>query len=390
MRLPLAVPVLVFMTFVMGTSEFMVMGILPDISAGLGVDYMMVAGLISVFALSYAVFTPVVSGIVGRFERYRIFMVCAVLFVVANIWTMAAWDYASMALSRILTAAVSGVLFSVQLTFVVDMADVHVRAMSIGWIFAGFNISAIVGVPFGAMISHAFGWRSAFMAIAIMGVIAVAVCALTLPRNNPLVKSESKGGVGTMLRDPRMIGCFCITLLVFAGTYTVYTYLNPILTEGIGFDESNVGVGIMLFGVMCLLSNLTAGKIAGSGGMRYARWILLAHAVVLAVLPFALGASVTGMVVMMLVGLMMYLTNSSIQMEMMDIAATDYPKAVTFASSLNPTAFSLGIAAGSFLSGVIYDASGISDLGFVAALLILAASAVTFAVHSRRPGCAAS
>lgn len=380
--------VLVLMSFVLGTSEFMVMGILPDMAEGLGTDYVMIGSLVSVYALSYAVFTPVVSGIVGRFDRYRVFVLCSITFVIASVWTMVSWDYVSVAASRVVTAAVSGVLLSVSLTFVSDFADTRTRAKSVAWVYAGFNISSILGVPIGTMVSHLLGWREVFLLVTIMGVIVTLLCSAVLPRRDPLSGRSGGGGLGTMMRDPRVIGGFMVTLLSFAGSYAVFTYINPILTDGAGFDASNVGVGIMLFGVMCLLSNLAAGRLAARGGLRLVRWLMLVHAGVLALLSVLLVCAPAELADLMLAGLMMYFVNSSVQLLLMEVASKEYPSGMTLASSLNPSALNIGVAVGSFSAGLLYDASGIAHIGYLAGAFVLAAAVVATLLcrYCARPG----
>src|SRR5574344_1741298 len=176
-----SVLILVFLTFVMGTSEFMIMGILPDMARELGVEYTMIGGLVSVYALSYAVFTPTISAFIGRFDRFRVLMVTIILFLVSDVWTMVASGYVSIALSRVMTAATSGVMFSVAMAYAVDIVPREMRASTLAWMYAGFNISSIVGVPFGTVLSNIFGWRSVFVLIMAMSLLAILFSVFVLP-----------------------------------------------------------------------------------------------------------------------------------------------------------------------------------------------------------------
>lgn len=391
--MPRSVLVLVFMSFVMGTSEFMIMGILPDMSEGLGVEYTAIGALVSVFALSYAVFTPTLSALFGRFGRFRMFMVMAVLFVVADIWTLLSGSYLSVLGSRVMTAAVSGALFSLALAFVADLADTHLRASAVAWTYAGFNISSIIGVPLGTVISNVMGWRSVFVFILVLGVLGVVASALTLPRDTGDVTDRRSGAdAAGLVRDTRVIGGFLVTVLAGAGMYVIYTYITPILEDELMFTADTVGIGIMAYGVMCLLSNLIAGKLAEHGGLRVVRYLLVVHAVILFALPTALGSVWPGTLDLMLAGLMMYFMNSSVQLLMMDVAVREHPGAITLASSLNPTAFSIGVACGSFVGGIIYDAAGAGALGYGSGVFMLLAALVSFAlcIYCRRPGKATS
>lgn len=376
-----AVVTLIFLSFVMGTSEFIVMGILPDISEGVGVDYTMVGGLVSVFALSYAVFTPTITGITGRFGRFRVLMLLALVFLLSDVLTLVSWDYWSLVLSRVVTAASSGSLLAVGMTFVMDLVTPRFRARAVSWIFSGFSISSVVGVPLGTAMSHVLGWRSVFVLILAMGVVAVLMAVRTLPRLGPPESSPtSKGGAGRMLSDPRIIAGAGVTVFAAMGMYTIYTYITPILEEEVGFSDSTVSLGLMAMGVAMLIGNLYSGRLASRGGLRKVRLTLLAEAALMFVLPTALASSVTGFAVLLVTGLMMYLFNASVQMHLMEVANRDYPEAITLASSLNPTSFNIGITIGSLLAGVVYDTAGAASIGYLGCACILVASAVAFAV----------
>lgn len=383
-----SVPILVFLTFVMGTSEFMIMGILPDMARGLGVEYTMIGGLVSVYALSYAVFTPTISAFIGRFDRFRVLMTTIILFLVSDVWTMVASGYVSIALSRVMTAATSGVMFSVAMAYAVDIVPREMRASTLAWMYAGFNISSIVGVPFGTVLSNIFGWRSVFVLIMAMSLLAILFSVLVLPRTSGPSETVRGGGSLEMIRDPRVVAGFLITMFAFGGSYVVFTYITPILEDVIGFPDEYVGIGLMMFGIMCFISNLAAGKVSSHGGLRSGRAILLVQMVVMLLLPLSMTGAVTGFVLLMAVGLLMYITNSSVQMLLMDVAGRDYPGSLTLAASLNPTAFSVGIVLGSQVAGVIYDSTGPSELGYGAAVLVLVAMSLTVWVcrYCSRPG----
>ena len=376
-----AVVTLILLSFVMGTSEFIVMGILPDISEGLGVRYSLVGGLVSVFALSYAVCTPVITAVTGRYGRFRVLTVLVCVFLLSDILTLVSWDYWSLALSRVVTAASSGSLLAVGMTFVMDLVTPRYRAKAVSWIFAGFSISSVFGVPLGTAMSHVLGWRSVFVLILAMGVAAALLALRTLPRLGVPESTSGKGGAGRMIRDPRVLLGACVTVFGAMGMYVIYTYITPILEEEVGFPDSLVSVGLMAMGAVLLVSNLVSGRIASEGGgLRTVRLTYLAEAALMFLLPTAVASAVLGMADLLLMGLLMYLFNSSVQMHLMEIASRDYPEAITLASSLNPTSFNIGITVASLLGGAIYDTVGINNLGYAAGVCIVIASAMAFAV----------
>ena len=388
-----AVVALILLSFVMGTSEFIVMGILPDISEGLGVRYSLVGGLVSVFALSYAVCTPLITMFTGRYGRFRVLSSLIFVFLLSDVLTLVSWDYWSLALSRVVTAASSGSLLAVGMTFVMDLVTPRYRAKAVSWIFAGFSISSVLGVPFGTAMSHVLGWRSVFGLILVMGVATALLALRTLPRLGAPEGTRGLGGAGRMMRDPRVLAGACGTVFGAMGMDVIYTYIPPILEEEIGFPESVVSIGLMAMGMAMLVSNLLSGKIAADGGgLRTVRLTYLVEAVLMFLLPIAVVSAVLGMADLLLMGLLMYLFNSSVQMHLMEIANRDYTEALTLASSLNPTSFNIGITFASLLGGVIYDTVGINSLGYAAGACIVVASVMAFAVCRlcRGEGCGTS
>ena len=368
-----AVVALIFLSFVMGTSEFIVMGILPDISAGIGVEYTMVGGLVSVFALSYAVCTPLITGFTGRFGRFRVLMALAAVFLLSDVLTLVSWDYWSLALSRVLTAASSGSLLAVGMTFVMDLVTARYRAKAVSWIFSGFSISSVM--------SHILGWRSVFVLILAMGLVAVALAYITLPRlGPPESRSDSRGGASRMLSDRIVIVGAGVTVFAAMGMYSLYTYITPILEDEIGFSDSTVSIGLMAMGVVMLISNLASGRIASNGGLRKVRFTFLIEAALMVALPTAVASASAGMAVLLMAGLTMYLFNSSVQMHLMEVANRDYPESITLASSLNPTSFNIGITIGSLLGGFVYDAVGAASIGYLSGACIVVAAVVAFAL----------
>ncbi len=374
------IAILAILSFVMGTSEFIIMGILPDMADDMGYSYTSVGNLVSIFAIGYAVLTPVITAGVSKYSRYKILMGMCALFLAANLWTLAAADYLQLAASRLVTAAVSGSLLGVGLTFVMDLVTPRFRPGAVALIYAGFSISSVIGVPLGTAMCHSMGWRSVFILILIMGIAGTLAAAALLPKLPAAERHGSgKGGVFQLMKDKRILLGVMITVFGAMGYYSVYTYITPILETEIGFTESNVSIGLMAMGIAMLISNIASGKVAGKGGFRTLRVTYIVEAAFLFVLPAAVCSPVLGMIVLICFGLLVYIMNSPVQIHLMEISARDYPESLTFASSLNPSSFNIGIAAGSFLGGIFYESFGLNTLGYLGGAFLIVASIVTFA-----------
>lgn len=369
-----AVVVLVLLSFIMGISEFIVIGVLPDISEDMGIEYTLVGSLVSVFALSYAVLAPTITGTCARFGRRRLFFAMAVLFLVSNLWTVISSSYVSIAASRVLTAASSGALLSVGITYTMDLVTPRFRAKAVAMIFSGFSIASAFGVPMGSAMSHALGWRTVFVLVLILGAATVAAALRVLPSRDPEVSERRKGSSLRMMADPRILLAMGVTMCGGGGVYVMYTYITPILEDELGIPAAAISVALMALGVCLLMSNVLSGKVASKGGIRTLRLSFVIEAGLLVLLPIALGSFITGFGDLILICLLYYLANSPIQIHMMEIAQRDYPQSVILASSLNPSSFNIGIMVASLIGGAIYDSVGAVYLGYGSGAMVLMAS----------------
>ena len=174
---------LILLSFALGTSEFIIVGILPDISEGLSVSLTTAGSLVSMFAFVYAVGTPFTAALAGRFHRFALIISLTVVFVVGNFLCAIAPNYPLLAAARILLSIVSGTLISVSMTFVPDISSLEHRATVVSWVFAGFSLASIFGVPIGTTISHVLSWRAAFVGITLCSILVLALMFVSLPRN---------------------------------------------------------------------------------------------------------------------------------------------------------------------------------------------------------------
>ncbi|WP_446899263.1 MFS transporter [Clostridium sp. LBM24168] len=159
---------LILLSFILGTSEFIVIGILPDISRDLNVSLSVVGSIVSIFAFTYAIGTPIITACTSSINRYKLLLLMNIIFILGNFISAVTPYYSLLVISRILTAIVSGAIISLSMTFTSDVAIPENRGKVVAWIFSGFSIASIVGVPAGTFLSHLLGWHSVFFAICII------------------------------------------------------------------------------------------------------------------------------------------------------------------------------------------------------------------------------
>ena len=378
----LPVIALIALSFVLGTSEFIVVGVLPEIAQGLSVPLTTAGGLVSMFAFVYAVGTPFTAALAGRCNRFWLLICLGLVFVVGNLWCAVAPNYILLSAARIVLAIVSGTLISISMTFVPQITRVEHRATVVSWVFAGFSLASIFGVPLGTTITHMLSWRAAFVAITLCSMVVLALLFVSLPRQQEKVPSGLLQQF-VLLKDSRI---FLSILTVFFGAssaYVLYTYLTPVLEEYIGIPSRFLSLVLLLFGVMVLLSNLLSGRMARKNGLYALRFSYIGLALCMFVLPFALYVAPLGLLVIFGIGVLMYLQNSPIQVNVLDIATKEYPGAVTLAASTNSFSFNFGIAFGSVCGSAIVNFVDMRYLGFGGGLLALCALGCVWLLYQK-------
>lgn len=376
----LPVTILIFASFMLGMSEFVVVGILPDIASGLKVSEVTVGNLVAIFAFVYAPCTPLGSALSARFPRFLTYLTLMGVFLVGNILCAFAPNYPVLLIARLLIASVSGTLVAISMTFAPDVTTDKYRTKFIAWVFSGFSIASVVGVPAGTWVANTFGWRVTFALVSVLTAVLMASMAVSLPRNSHPAK------IG-FLRQFRLFFDRRIQLgvadVVFgaAASYVFYTYLSPIMRDEIGVPERYISVGLVVYGCACLWSNLYGGKLADRGRgvepLTHIRPIYCVQAVCLCLLAFASLVPAGGALLLVALGMLMYLQNSASQVLYMDVAYQSHPGSVNLAASLNSMSFNIGIAIGSAVGGVVNDALGLAWLGPVGAIFALLAAGTT-------------
>ena len=376
----LPVTILVALSFMLGMSEFIMVGILPDIAAGLKVSEVTVGNLVSLFALVYAPVTPLGSALSARFPRFATHLTLVGVFLLGNVLCAFAPNYGVLVIARILIALVSGTLVAIAMTYAPDVTTERYRTKFIAWVFSGFSIASVVGVPVGTWVANVFGWRWAFHLVNVLTVVLIVPMVIVLPRNSHIVKIGFLPQFRLFFDRRIQLGVLDVVFGA-AASYVFYTYLTPIMRDEVHVPERYLSVGLVIFGAACLWSNLYGGKLADRGRgvepLTHIRPIYCAHAVLMASLIAAHWVPVYGALLLVVLGMFMYLQNSASQVLYMDVASQSHPGSLNLAASLNSMSFNIGIALGSAVGGVVNGHVGLMWLGPVGALFLLCAIAIT-------------
>ena len=376
----LPVLILIASSFMLGMSEFIVVGILPDIAADLKISEVTVGNLVSLFAFVYAPVTPLGSALSARFPRFATHLTLIGIFLAGNLLCAFAPNYAVLVVARIMIALVSGTLVAVAMTYAPDVTTDRFRTKFIAWVFSGFSIASVVGVPVGTWVANTFGWRWAFHMINVLTIVLIIGMVMVLPRNSHIVKIGFLPQFRLFFDRRIQLGVLTVVFGA-AASYVFYTYLTPIMRDEVHVPEQYLSVGLVIFGAACLWSNLYGGKLADRGRgvepLTHIRPIYCAHAVLMASLVVAHWVPVYGALLLVVLGMFMYLQNSASQVLYMDVASQSHPGSLNLAASLNSMSFNIGIALGSAVGGLVNGHFGLMWLGPVGALFLVCAIAIT-------------
>lgn len=391
-----SVPIIALTTlsFALGCSEYMVVGILPTIAAGLQVDIVSIGSLVSLFAGAYAVCTPVFSFVFARVPRYRLLMTYVIVFIAGNLLAVLSTGYAMFAIARVVTAAVSGAAFSTGMTFIPSLVRVEQRARAIAVASAGFSCATVAGIPVGTLITSVAGWHVTFMAVTALAIVVLLVLARELPRSS----DDASGADGAdaedaaektpavplsrqfaALADARMLLIIGQIVGMAAGIYVYYTYVTPTLTDAMGVPAQVVSLVLAGNGILALVAAAAAAVFAERVGHVGLPIIFAALGGLLLCFPLVIGTGVPaiGVAFYWLLTFVQCLPGATQQVMIMSTAERDYPDALNFAMSFNPTSFNIGIALGSAIGGMVVTATGANYamLGPAAAVLMAFACA---------------
>jgi len=376
----LPVVTLIALSFALGMSEFIMVGILPDIATGLKVSEVTVGNLVSLFALVYAPVTPLGSALSARFPRFATHLILVGIFLAGNVLCALAPNYPVLLVARIMIALVSGTLVAIAMTYAPDVTTERYRTKFIAWVFSGFSIASVAGVPVGTWVANAFGWRWAFILVCVLTAALMVLMIAVLPRNSHIVTIGFLPQFRLFFDRRIQLGVACV-MFGAAASYVFYTYLTPIMRDEVHVPERFLSFGLVVFGAACLWSNLYGGRLADRGRgvepMTHIRPIYCLHTVLLASLVIAHWVPVYGAVLLVVLGMLMYLQNSASQVLYMDVAAQSHPGSLNLAASLNSMAFNIGIALGSAVGGLVNDHLGLMWLGPVGAVFTLLAVGMT-------------
>ncbi|WP_405888439.1 MFS transporter [Streptomyces longwoodensis] len=385
--MPLALLALAVGAFGIGTTEFVMMGLLPDVAADLHVSLPTAGHLVSAYALGVVVGAPLLAAVTARTSRRTVLISLMVLFVAGNALSAFAPGYDSLLAARFLSGLPHGAFFGVGAVVATTMVAPERKARSVSLMFLGLTVANIVGVPVATLMGQHLGWRATFLGVSAIGLAAIAALAALIPHDHAPTPVTGLRGELAALRSLPVWLALGTTVAGFGALFSAYSYVTPMLTDAAGFADGSVTLLLALFGVGATIGNLLGGRLADVSLRGTLFGGLTALAAVLALFPLLMSAGWSAALAVVLLGVAAFVTGSPLQLMVMEKASA----APSLASSANQAAFNLANAGGAWIGGLALAAGfGVTSpalAGAALAVLGLGVAAAAYGVdRDRTPG----
>lgn len=376
--MPLALLALAIGAFGIGTTEFVIMGLLPQVGADLGVSVPTAGLLVTGYALGVVAGAPIMTVLGTRISRRTMLMLLMGLFILGNLISAAAPVFAVMLIGRVVASLAHGAFFGIGSVVAAGLVAPERKAGAISMMFTGLTVANVVGVPLGTFVGQTAGWRVTFLIVAALGVLGLAGVAGLVP-DVPKPEGVRLRHEVAAFKNAQVVLAMAMTVLGFGGVFAAITYIAPMMTEVGGFAESSVTWLLVVFGLGMVAGNLIGGRFADRRLMPMLYTALGGLAVVLLLFTFLASGKAASVVAVFLIGLLGFATVPPLQKRVLDHAHG----APTLASAANIGAFNLGNALSAWLGGLVISA-GLGYTAPSAVGAVLAAAALVLAVFSHR------
>lgn len=359
--------------FGIGTTEFVIMGLLPDVARDLGVTIPAAGMLVTGYALGVTIGAPIVAIATANMPRRSALLSLIGLFIMGNVLCALSPNYAVLMLARIVTAFCHGAFFGIGSVVAAGLVPPNRRAQAIALMFAGLTLANVLGVPFGTALGQQLGWRSTFWAVTVIGVLAAIALALWLPKKIEMQKTSLLQEF-SVLKDKQVVMVLAISALASASLFAVFTYITPILEDVTGLTPHAVTLVLLVFGLGLTVGSALGGKLADWRLLPSLIGFLMALAVILTVFTLTMRTPLPAVITIFVWGVLAFAIVPPLQVLVVERASA----APNLASTLNQGAFNLGNAGGAWFGGMAIGAGfQLTTLPYVGVVLVVLALGLT-------------
>lgn len=372
--MPLALLALTISAFAIGTTEFVIVGLVPTIAEQLSISLPSAGLLVSVYALGVAVGAPVLTALTGKLPRKKLLTGLMVLFTAGNLLAWLSPNYETLVVARLVTGLAHGVFFSIGSTIATSLVAKEKAASAIAIMFGGLTVALVTGVPLGTFIGQHFGWRETFLAVSFIGIVALISSMILVPKNIPTRAVASLKDQLKVLTHSRLLIIYAITALGYGGVFTAFTFLTPMMQDLAGYSPQAVSWILLGYGVSVAVGNIWGGKLADRhGAVPALKFIFTALAALLLLFQFTASSHIAALVTVLMMGVFAFGNVPGLQVYVVQKAQEYTPNAVDVASGLNIAAFNIGIALGSLIGGQTVQRFGLAQTPWIGAVIVVGA-----------------
>ncbi|UCV09504.1 MFS transporter [Dechloromonas denitrificans] len=376
--MPPALLALTLAAFAIGTTEFVIVGLIPTIAADLGITLPSAGLLVSLYALSVAVSAPLLTALTGKVPRKPLLLGLMALFTVGNLIAWQAPGYSTLITARVLTGLAHGVFFSVGSIIATGLVPREKAASAIATMFSGMTVAFVTSIPLGTFIGQRFGWPATFLAVSAFGLLALLGAWAFVPKSIAHTPPAPLPRQMRVLLQPRLLLVYAMTAVGYGGSLIAFTFLAPILQDIAGFTPEMVGVVLLAYGVSVAVGNVWGGRLADrQGAVSALKTIFLLLAAVLLVLTFTAPHKWLVVLTVLAWGAVAFGNVPALQVYVVQQAEKVAPDAVDVAAGFNIAAFNIGVAGGSWAGSLVVGQLGLAHTPWIAALVTLGAFGLT-------------
>ncbi|MDE1192696.1 MAG: MFS transporter [Arachidicoccus sp.] len=356
-KIPFAIWALTFCAFGIGTTEFVIVGLLPTIAKDLSIPISQAGLLVTLYALGVAIGGPIFTALTGKIEHKKLLLLTMAVFIVGNSIAFFANNVKLLQLSRLITGTTHGVFFAYAVIIATNMSAENKRASAISLVFAGLMISTVIGVPLGTYIGSHHGWKMTFLAVVIWGIIGLIILNFSIPKQPKPIETLQLKDLPKVLHNQSVLVVLLSNIFAYTGTFVLFTYLSPVLENITRFSLDTINFILLTFGMGVALGNIVGGKISNRKPSKTLVYLFLCHAVMLFILSFVLTSKPLVIIALLLFGFFAYSNVPALQLLVVKLSEKKIPGSGGIASALNVSAFNIGAASGSFIGGLIADST---------------------------------
>ena len=352
-KFPVALWALTISVFSIGTTEVVMVGLLPTIAKDLSRSISTTGLIVTLYALGVAVGGPLITAFTSHVPRKKLLLGIMLLFIAGNTIAAVAPVFSLLAMGRILSGFAHGVFFGIGANIASGLVPEHRRATAIAIMFTGLTVAMVTGVPLGTFVGQHYGWRFTFAGVAMLGVISFVAIFVLLPGHIAMGKPLRLDDQLKVLQNRSLLLGFALTIFSFAGVFGIFTYLSPLLEKVTGFSPDTITLLLLLYGLFVAMGNMAGGKVANKGPVKVLTVLFAFLAAVMLLLYIFLPYKVETVIILAGMGFFSFSVVPGMQFHIVQLAERHLPGTEDVSSTLNIAAFNIGIAMGSYVGGLV-------------------------------------